>query len=153
PCLASLPHVVQLNAELGSFGLVVIGAHAQNATAEKVKATATSRGVNFTVMEGTSVQGANDSKGIPHAIVFDHTGKCIYRGHPDGAATFVHQALGKALAAKFEGTPAKSINGLLENLKKGQAPAGILQKAISLSKGSDKESADQAKQLVSKMSE
>ena len=133
--------------------MVVIGGHRQNATDEEVKAVARSRGVNFAVREGTSVEGADDSKGIPHVIVFDHTGKCVYRGLPAGAETAVRQALGKAWASKVEGKPTKSVNSLLESLKKGQAPGPILQKAISLSKGSDKESAEQAKQLVTGMTE
>jgi hypothetical protein len=133
--------------------LVVIGAHSQNATNEEIKSVARSRGVNFTVTEGTSVQGGNDSKGIPHVIVFDHTGKCAYRGPPSGAETHIRQALAKAVASRVEGKPTKSVNSLLESLKKGQPPAAILQKAVSLSKGSDKESAEQAKQLVAGMTE
>jgi hypothetical protein len=132
---------------------VVIGAHRQEATNEQVKSVCRSRGVNFSVLEGTFVEGADDNKGIPHVIVFDHTGKCIYRGAPAGAETHVRQALGKALANKMEGAPTKPVNSLLENLKKGQPPTGILQKALSLSKGGDKESAEQAKALVSGMTE
>src|SRR5262249_27815695 len=104
-------------------------------------------------MEGANVEGSNDNKGIPHVIVFDHTGKCVYRGLPAGAENAVRQALGKAIASKLDAKPTKSVNSLLESLKKGQPPAGILQKAVSLSKGSDKESADQAKELVAKMIE
>ena len=117
--MASLPHVVQLNTELSSFGLIVVGAHSQSATTEEIKAVAHSHGVNFTIMDGTNVEGANDNKGIPHVIVFDHAGKCVYRGLPAGAETAVRQALGKALASKVEGKPSKSVNSLLESLKKG----------------------------------
>jgi hypothetical protein len=151
--LASLPHVAQLSAELGSFGLVVVGAHSQEAAPEKVKAVATSRGVAFTNVQFVNLEGDNGSKGIPHVIVFDHTGKCVYRGSPDGAEVKMRIALGKALAAKFEGTPTKAITGLLENLKKGLAPTGVLQKALSMTKSSEKETSEQAKELVSKMTE
>jgi hypothetical protein len=151
--MASLPHVVQLNTELSSFGLVVIGAHSQKATNEQVKSISRSQGVTFTVTEGASVQGGNDFNGIPHVMVFDHTGKCVYRGAPAEAERFARLALGKALASKLEGTSSKSVTSLLESLKKGTAPDKVLQRALSLSKGSDKDTAEPAKELVTQMTD
>ncbi|HLW68394.1 MAG TPA: hypothetical protein VKS79_23960 [Gemmataceae bacterium] len=151
--MASLPHVVQLNTELGSFGLVVVGAHSQKATNEQVKSISRSHGVNFTVTEGATVQGGNDFNGIPHVMVFDHTGKCVYRGSPAEAERFARLALGKALAAKLEGTSSKSVTSLLDSLKKGTSPATVLQRALSLSKGSDKDTAEPAKELVAQLTD
>jgi hypothetical protein len=142
-----------LNTELSSFGLVVIGNQGQQATDQQVRAVARSHGVNFTVTSGTGIQGDSGNRGIPHVVVFDHTGKCVYRGSPSEAERYVRLALGKALAAKLEGTASKSVTNLLESLKKGQAPASVLQKALSLSKSGDKESAAQAKELVTSMTE
>ena len=151
--MASLPHVVQLNTELSSFGLIVIGAHGQKATNEQVKSVARSNGVTYTITEGASVQGGNDFNGIPHVMVFDHTGKCVYRGAPAEAERFARLALGKALAAKLEGTSSKSVSSLLESLKKGTSPAAVLQRALSLSKGSDKDTAQPAKELVAQITD
>lgn len=153
PCLASLPHVAKINDELSGFGLVVIGAHAQEGTTEQIRNTAKSRGVNFTIVENARVRDGNDFTGIPHCMIFDHTGKCVYRGHPMKAESVLRETVGKALAAKIEGTPAKSVEKVLENLKKGQSPAAALQRALTISKGSDKEAAAQAKQLIAAMTE
>jgi hypothetical protein len=138
-----------LNTELSSFGLIIVGAQGQKATNEQVKAVARSHGVNFTVTAGAGLQGDSGGRGIPHIVVFDHTGKCVYRGSPSEAERFVRLALGKALASKSEGAASKSVSNLLESLKKGQAPASVLQKALSLSKNGDKD----AKELVATMTE
>jgi len=153
PCLTSMPHVARLNDELSGFGLVVVAAHAQNGTPEKIRYVARSRGANFSVVENARVAGADDIKGIPHSIIFDHTGKCVYRGHPMQAEATLRETLGKAIAAKFKGSPVKPVASVLDSLRKGQAPAGALQKAITLSKGADKAAAAQAKELIDAMTE
>src|SRR4029077_3150828 len=70
PCLAAMPHIAKLNDELGGMGLIVIGAHAQGGTAEKVKAVALSRGANFTILANANVKDGTDFNGIPHTMVF-----------------------------------------------------------------------------------
>ena len=151
PCLAAMPHIAKLNDDLGGAGLIVIGAHAQTGTPEKVKAVALSHGANFTIVANGRVKDGNDFNGIPHTMVFDHTGKCVYRGHPNDAYAKVKVAVGQALAAKVEGPPTKAMTPLVEGLKKGTAPSVALQKALALSKTGDKDSVEQAKQLVSAM--
>lgn len=152
--MSSLPHLVRWNDELSEFGLVILGAHCQNATAEEVQAKAQSKGVNFAVLEGASVKDANDVSGIPHSMLFDHTGKCIYRGTPTGAEAALKSAVGKALVEGLEKAPAsKSITPLTDALKKGQSPTLVLQKLIPLQKASDAGAADEAKTLVSKLTE
>lgn len=148
-----MPHVAKFSDDLGPMGLVVIGAHVQQGTPDEIRSTARSRGAGFTILKGASVKDGGDFDGIPHTMLFDHTGKCVYRGHPTQIDKVLKETVGKALAAKFEGEPTKAVAPLLENLKKGQSPAGVLQKAISASKSTDKPTADQAKQLVEKMTE
>src|SRR5262249_1863607 len=77
PCLASLPKLSAWNAELSKQGLVVLGIHAQGGPIEKVRATALSRGVNFTVVENASFKKNPDFRAIPHCMLFDHEGKCL----------------------------------------------------------------------------
>lgn len=151
PCLTSLPHVTKLSEDYGAFGLVVIGAHAQEGTAEQIRDRARSRGVSFSVVERARVKDGNDFKGIPHCMLFDQNGKCLYRGSPNEIDAKVRDAVGRALAEKIDGTPTRTMKPLVDNLKKGQAPAPILQKAVSLSKMSEKDTANQAKSFVSKL--
>jgi thiol-disulfide isomerase/thioredoxin len=153
PCLASLPHVAQLSEQYGPFGLVVIGAHAQEGTPEQIRERAKSRGVSFAVVEHARVKDVNDMNGIPHCILFDHTGKCLYRGSPEEIDGKIRDALANWLSADLEGTPNKAVNSLIESLKKGQLPAQIVQKTVSLSRSAEKDTAKQAKSMLAKLTD
>jgi len=147
-----MPHLVRWQEELGNFGLVIIGPHAQGGSADAIKAKAQSLGVNFTIITGGGVKGGTDFNGIPHAMLFDHTGKCLYRGSPDAAEKGMRIALGKALVANMERTASsKSVLAQCESLKKGQSPAGVLPKLIPLLKAADKNTAEEAKLLVASL--
>jgi len=153
PCLASLPHVAQLSEQYGSFGLVVIGAHAQEGTPEQIRERAKSRGVSFAVVEHARVKDVKDIDGIPHCIIFDHIGKCVYRGSPEDIDARIREALANWLSADMEGTPSKPVTTVIENLKKGQPPAQFVQKAVSLSHSAEKDTAKQAKALLAKLTD
>src|SRR5207249_3648710 len=85
PCLAAMPHTADLNAELADFGLVIVGAHRQDGSADEVRAVAIKHKANFEISQMTQVRGAEDNKFLPHCILFDHTGNCIFRGQPTDA--------------------------------------------------------------------
>ena len=141
--------MAQLDDELGHFGLVVIGAHAQQGSAEEIRAKARSRGVHFAVVSSASVKDGQDFNGIPHCMLFDHNGKCLYRGSPGGAETSLRAAVGKALVDDLGKTAfTKALTPLVEALKKGQSPKAVLQKAIPLQRSPDGQAASEAKQLV-----
>ncbi|MFM8414449.1 MAG: TlpA disulfide reductase family protein, partial [Planctomycetota bacterium] len=80
PCIRSMPLLEELHKTLGPQGLVVIGAHAQGGTAEELKRKVAQLRVSFTILDGAQVEGGADFQGIPHCMLFDHTGKCVYRG-------------------------------------------------------------------------
>jgi hypothetical protein len=141
--------VGQLNDELSPFGLVVVGAHAQKGTRAEIQAKARSRGVNFAIVESASVKDGNDFNGIPHCLLFDHTGKCVYRGSPSSAEAPLRSAVGKALAEDLgPSTETKTVTPLVEALKKGQSPKLVLQKAIPMQKSADPRVAAEAKQVI-----
>ncbi|QJW97073.1 TlpA family protein disulfide reductase [Frigoriglobus tundricola] len=151
PCLAAMPGTAALNAELADFGLVVLGSHAQTAPAEQVKAVAASRGANFSITDNTRVDGGNDFQGIPHVMVFDHTGACVYRGDPRTAETRARLAVGEMLVAnagreKF----AAPVAGIVADLKKGQPPALLLPRVVAAQTGAKEPAAD-AKALLASM--
>jgi hypothetical protein len=145
--------VSQLHGDLNSFGLVVIGAHTQKGTTEEIQATARSRGVTFTVVSSASVKDGQDFNGIPHCMVFDHAGQCIYRGSPEGAEASARKAVGIALVEDVgKSTFSKPLMPLVESLKKGQSPKTILQKVLPLQRSPDANAASEAKQLVTSLS-
>src|SRR5262245_23759533 len=56
PCLALMPKLSAWHAELAGQGLVIVGVHSQNGTAEKIKATAQAHGATFTIVENAAWQ-------------------------------------------------------------------------------------------------
>jgi thiol-disulfide isomerase/thioredoxin len=152
PCLASLPKLAALNSELAPFGLMVVGAHAQDGMDEQVKRTALSRGVNFPIVKNASVEGGNDFSGIPHCMLFDHSGKCLYRGDPQSVETKLRLALGAALAdTGSKADLAPPVAALAASLRKGTAPARVLRQAVALLKSSSKTTAGDARILVGRL--
>jgi thiol-disulfide isomerase/thioredoxin len=148
PCLASLPKMAALNRELSPFGLLLVGAHAQNGTEEQVKATARARGVNFPVVQSASVQGGNDFNGIPHCMVFDHKGKCVYRGSPATAELAARRQVGATLADAAGKSAAKPVANLVTSLESGASPALVLRRAVPLLRSADATTNADAKRLV-----
>jgi hypothetical protein len=127
---------------------VVIGSHVQEGGKEQVQAKATSLGVNYSISIQTHVKDGNDFNGIPHCMLFDHTGKCIYRGSPSEVEKDLVAAVGKALGDGID-KPGTSIAPLLEALAKGQqTPANVLQRAVPLLKSPNAQTAQGAAKLV-----
>ena len=104
PCLKSMPKLEELHRSLGPQGLVVIGAHAQDGTPDEIRAAAVDRGATFPIVDQATVEGGMDFDGIPHCMLFDHTGKCVYRGSPfevhDAAVAVVKAAPGAVLQGR-----------------------------------------------------
>jgi thiol-disulfide isomerase/thioredoxin len=133
PCLAAMPHTADLNAELADFGLVIIGSHRQDGNADQVRAVATSHRANFTINQQTIVRGTQDNNLLPHCILFDHTGACIFRGLPTEVEPLIRKAVGAALVAaagreKFS----SSLEPIIKELKAGKPPLTILPKVASM---------------------
>jgi hypothetical protein len=147
-----MPHLVRWNEELRDFGLVIISAHVQKATSEEIKAKAESLGVNFPVVGSAQVVGGNDFNAIPHCMLFDHTGKCLFRGSPAAVEQRLRSAVGAALiAGTGKSTFSKTAAPLVESLKKGQAPTVVLQKAAGLQKSATGAAADEIRLLVTQL--
>ncbi len=81
PCIASIPHVSKINTTYGRRGLAVIGAHAQGNARREAVSIARQQGANYTIIARAAVPGVSFN-GIPHAVVFDHTGTVLWHGHP-----------------------------------------------------------------------
>jgi hypothetical protein len=142
-----MPHLVRWHEEMSDYGLVIIGSHVQQGSAAQVRAKAASLGVTFAVSSQTRVKDGNDFSGIPHCMLFDHTGKCLYRGSPAGVEKDLRLALGKALVAGID-KPGKAIASSVEALARGQSPGPILRRTIPLLTPAGSPVAEEAKKLV-----
>jgi thiol-disulfide isomerase/thioredoxin len=80
PCIASLPHIEQL-AKRNKSDTIVIGAESQNSPTEKINDIVKKNKLSYSITSG-GVQGPVSFSGIPHAFVFDTTGKLIFHGNP-----------------------------------------------------------------------
>jgi thiol-disulfide isomerase/thioredoxin len=80
PCIASLPDLARLARSNEKKGLVVIGMEMQNSKKEDILKVLKSARVTYPVTAGGSTPAK--SKSIPHACVFDSTGKLVWHGNP-----------------------------------------------------------------------
>ncbi|GAA5479550.1 TlpA disulfide reductase family protein [Haloferula helveola] len=80
PCIASLPDMARLAKRYDSKGLAVIGFEVQGGDKETINKLLKKARVKYPVMTGGMVPVSTG--GIPHALVFDHTGKLVWHGHP-----------------------------------------------------------------------
>jgi len=151
PCLAMMPKLANWNSEMSQHGLVVVGAHAQQATPDRIKSVALSRGANFTIVANARVEGANDFNAIPHCMVFDHTGAWIYRGHPQEAEAIVRRAVAAAPPAVLEGRKLAKLSSLAMLLKKEANLGQVLKQAQERASSTDPATAEEANFLVDKL--
>lgn len=93
PCIASLPHLAELDKKFRKKGLCVIGAESQNSSKEQIKPLIERAKVEYPIVGGTS--GPIPVSGIPRAFVFDKDGDLVFDGHPadDGFEKAITKAL------------------------------------------------------------
>jgi len=151
PCLASMPKLAAWNFELQSLGLVVIGAHAQGGSAERVKATALSRGANFTIVDRAVVKDGADFRTIPHCMLFDHTGKCIYRGSPFEVEARLLRAVQQAPPVVLAGRKLTRLASLNTRLKREQSFGAVLKQVKASTTSKDGTTAEEAQYVVEKL--
>lgn len=151
PCLASMPKLEEAHKELAPQGLAVIGAHAQGGPAAAVRKTAADLGVTFTIVEQATVQGGGDFRGIPHCMLFDHTGKCVYRGSPFRAHDAILAAVKAAPSPILAGRTLEKLAALNEALRNEAAYGPALRKAAALTGSKDAATADEAKFVVERL--
>ena len=151
PCLASMPKLEEAHKELAPQGLVVIGAHAQGGPAATIRKTAADLGVTFTIVEQATVQGGQDFNGIPHCMLFDHTGKCVFRGSPFRAHDAILAAVKAAPSSILAGRTLEKLAAFNEALRNEAAFGPALRKAASLTGSKDTATAAEAKFVVEKL--
>ena len=115
--LALLPKVAEWQTELQDFGLITIGTETSGAPSEAIQKIVRERNIKFPIVADVRF-GVAGSFRLPHALLFDHTGKCIFRGAPLDAEPYMRIAVGKAVidrtGNKSFGKAAQPVVDLLE---------------------------------------
>ena len=155
PCLASIPHISELQVKYGRDQFVIIANQCQAADDAKAQSVFKSRGGSdlITVINHGDLTGANVS-GIPHCFLFSHDGKLVYEGSPFDLDAPVESAVknspGFLIAGRTyqkTGKQAATIGTLKSNL------TGTLKSLRTLAKGDDATAKEEAEHLLGKLTD
>lgn len=101
PCIASLPELAKLAKSNEKKGLVVVGLECQGSKKEDILKVLKDAKVKYAVMAGGSAPGGKGT--IPHACVFDTSGKLVWTGNPHDEE--FEKSVKKALRETKKATP------------------------------------------------
>lgn len=115
PCLASIPHLAEIQAKYPYQSLIVIANQCQGGDAKNAAKVWTNHqgGDKVVVINNGDLQGANVS-GIPRVFVFNALGKCVFDGSPhsskfnDAIEGAVKSSPGAAIVARILAAQAKA---------------------------------------------
>lgn len=150
-CKKTLPALEAAFKQYGPTGVVVVGAvRGQPADADLARAIGEC-GLTFPIVAAADVAGGMDFKGTPHCIVFDHTGRCVYRGAPAGAAEAIASAFTLAPAAVCAGQSFERIAAVVQLAETEAGFATALRRAKALGESRDATVAEQAGRFVERL--
>lgn len=144
-----MPQLVKLQDELKDTGFALVAAHSQSVSQEQVTRLLKQHKVNFTVTSGANVPG-NPVSGIPHAFIFDSSGKLVERGNPTGLKPKLHKLVETEPHFLAAGRKYQKLAALAESLKKTTAYGSILKKLEKDLNGSGP-AAEEAKYLAGRI--
>jgi hypothetical protein len=134
----------RLHEELSAYGLVAIAPNATVKTPEEIKADAEKRCDGVSVLDKMFVKDRQASPVVlktqpaGHALVFDHTGKCVYRGSGYDADRWARVAVGRKLLAHAAGAePPTAFKSVAEAVENGTDPVALLPKVRPLTNSQD----------------
>lgn len=153
PCLVSMPKLEQLHKELGPMGLMVVGVHAQGGPTDAIEQSVQKLGVTFPIVENANLSKGSDFSGIPHCMLFDHEGKCLFRGSPFDVEAALRQAVINAPPMILAGRKLEKLTAFNEQLRNESAFAGALRKAQSMSDSKDAQTAEEATYVVTQLTD
>lgn len=82
PCVASIPHLIELHHKYADQGLVIIG-HTDGSSTN-LDAFIKTKNIPYIISVGADIGDAYGVSGIPHVFVIDPDGKVAWHGHPAG---------------------------------------------------------------------
>jgi hypothetical protein len=134
--------------ELADLGLVLA---LSNFVREEdhVREDARARKVSFSILSQTFLKGPSETITFPHAAVFDHKGKCIFRGSPFVAESYTRKAIANRLLESLAIEEyADALRPVIDSMKKGDPPSAVLSRLAGLKTAGKKPAEDQARALV-----
>lgn len=81
PCIASMPHLQELQDKYQSKGFTVVGSHRQGLS-PGVKKFLEEKNISFPVYQGLDIPAASCPGGLPHAVLIGANGKVVAKGYP-----------------------------------------------------------------------
>ncbi|MFH1021861.1 MAG: redoxin family protein [Planctomycetota bacterium] len=138
PCMATIPHVIEIQKKFKDRGLLVMGL-AQKDTVDKVKACIQSKGMNYAVAMDDDTGSRYGVTGIPHASVVNHEGVVVWDGHPggEGMEAAIEKALDAAPPPLLAGVDLGVFSALKKPLSGGKDFAGAYRSVAAKIGGSD----------------
>lgn len=150
-CDVELPRLEEHFKKLGPSGLVVIGASVGAAAAADVKKKAADLGLSFAIVEGAEVAGATDIRGTPHCIVFDHAGRCVFRGSPNAAGPAIEAAVRVAPTSALAGETFTKLASLAAQIGDDAGLAVAVRKTKGMTASKDAAIAEEAARAKAKL--
>jgi hypothetical protein len=143
----------KMNEDLAPYGLLAIASSPAAKEGEDLAVTAAARGHGFPILDLVYVKENDDGKYQTqkrgHALVFDHTGKCIFRGSAYDADKPVRVAIGRKLIDEACGAaPPADLKAVVEAFAAGTDPVAVYSKVTPLTKSSDETTKTAAKKLA-----
>ncbi|HKA07854.1 MAG TPA: hypothetical protein VKD71_11400 [Gemmataceae bacterium] len=139
--------------ELRDFGLMTVAADTGGEPEEELKKVARARDLNFPLV-GDAEFPSPERFVLPHSLVFDHTGKPVFRGAPLDAEPYIRIAIGKAALARVGresvGAAARPVADLLET---GAPMPQVFAKLSEQLRKATGDGADELKQIQTVLTE
>lgn len=95
PCLASMPHLQELQDKFQSKGFTVVGSHRQGMS-PRIKQFLEEKKITFPVYQGLDILEASCPGGLPHAVLIGASGKVVAKGYPPELYDLVKKEVLKA---------------------------------------------------------
>lgn len=80
PCVASIPHLIELHDKYADQGLVIVG-HTDGSSTD-LEGFIKKKNIPYLISVGGDIGDAYGVNGIPHVFVIDPDGKVAWQGHP-----------------------------------------------------------------------
>jgi len=150
----ALNRMDRIHDTLGVYGVVVIAPFSSAKTAAEIKVEAAKRGDGFVVLEKAFVKD-KDMPGIlrtqpgGHALVFDQSGKCVFRGSVYDAEKPLRIAVGQKLLEDSLGSmPPSAFKPVVDAFAAGSDPVAVYAKVAPLTRASEEPVKEAAKKLA-----
>jgi len=149
-CLAAMPMLEQTHRALGPSGLLVLGSHVERGTLSEVRQTVDKLGLTFPIVDDSKLAGY-DVPTPPHALLFDHTGRCLAQGSPREMAAEAATVMRDAPPVVLQGRHLEKLAPLERLLKEEVKFGAALQKAGDLTSADDAATAEEATFVVERL--